>query len=76
MSSEKMIWFICRLRAANWEETMNQVLKILWKILKILFVVVSVLFVVYFWNLDQKLMGWVYTQVHHIHDRKSVDIKF
>ncbi len=55
---------------------MNQVWKILWKILKILFVVVGVLFVVYFWNLDQKLMGWVYTQVHRIHDRKNVDIKF
>ena len=55
---------------------MNQLLKILWKILKILLVVVGVLFVVYFWNLDQKVMGWVYTQVHRIHDRKSVDIKF
>lgn len=55
---------------------MNKLLKILWKILKILLVAVVVLFVVYFWNLDQKLMGWVYTQVHRIHDRKSVDIKF
>ena len=55
---------------------MKTVLKVLWTILKILFVVVGVLFVVYFWNLDQKLMGWVYTQVHRIHDRKHVDIKF
>ena len=55
---------------------MNKLLKILWKILKILFVVVGVLFVVYFWNLDQKVLGWVYTQVHRIHDRKEVDIKF
>ena len=55
---------------------MNKLLKILWKILTLLLVVVGVLFVVYFWNLDQKLMGWVYTQVHRIHDRKDVDIKF
>ena len=55
---------------------MKQVLKVLWAILKVLTVVVGVLFVVYFWNLDQKLMGWVYTQVHRIHDRKQVDVKF
>ena len=55
---------------------MNQLLKILWTIFKILFAVVFVLFVVYFWNLDQKVLGWVYTQVNHIHDRKNVDIKF
>ncbi len=55
---------------------MKKVWKVLWKICKILFVVLSVLFVVYFWNLDQKVMGWVYTQVNRIHDRKTVDIKF
>ena len=55
---------------------MKTVLKVLWTIFKILFVVVGVLFVVYFWNLDQKLMGWVYTMVNRIHDRKQVDIKF
>ena len=55
---------------------MKRFLKVLWKIMKILFAVVAVLFVVYFWNLDQKLMGWVYTQVHRIHDRKQVDVKF
>jgi asparagine N-glycosylation enzyme membrane subunit Stt3 len=55
---------------------MKQVWKVLWKILKVLFVVVFVLFVVYFWNLDQKVLGWVYTQVNRIHDRKNVDIKF
>lgn len=55
---------------------MNQLLKILWTVLKILLVAAGVLFVVYFWNLDQKVLGWVYTQVHRIHDRKSVDIKF
>ena len=34
------------------------------------------LFVVYFWNLDQKLLGWAYVQVNKIFDRKKVDIKF
>ena len=46
------------------------------KLIKALFVTVGVLFVVYFWNLDQKLLGWVYKQVNTIFDRKSVDIKF
>jgi len=55
---------------------MKQILKVLWTIFKVLFVVVGVLFAVYFWNLDQKLMGWVYIQVNRIHDRKNVDIKF
>ena len=55
---------------------MKKFLKILWKVFKILTVVLGVLFVVYFWNLDQKVMGWVYTQVNRIHDRKNVDIKF
>ena len=55
---------------------MKAVLKVLWTIFKVLFVAASVLFVVYFWNLDQKVLGWVYTQVNRIHDRKNVDIKF
>jgi hypothetical protein len=55
---------------------MKKVLKVLWAILKVLFVAASVLFVVYFWNLDQKVLGWVYTQVNRIHDRKNVDVKF
>ena len=38
--------------------------------------VVGALFVVYFWNLDQKLLGWAYVQVNKIFDRKKVDIKF
>ena len=37
---------------------------------------VGLLFVVYFWNLDQKLLSWVYIQVNKIFDRKKVDIKF
>ena len=34
---------------------------------------VGLLFVVYFWNLDQKLMGWAYVMVNRIFDRKKVD---
>ena len=34
------------------------------------------LFVVYFWNLDQKVLGWAYKQVNAMFDRKPVDIKF
>lgn len=50
--------------------------KFLKKLLKVLCTTVGILFVVYFWNLDQKLMSWVYIQVNRIHDRKNVDIKF
>ena len=46
------------------------------KIIKVLVITVAALFVVYFWNLDQKLLGWVYKQVNTIFDRKPVDIKF
>ena len=38
--------------------------------------VIAVLFVVYFWNLDQKLLGWAYKQVNLIFDRKKVDQVF
>ena len=55
---------------------MKKVLKVLLKVLEILVFVIGVLFVVYFWNLDQKVLGWVYTQVNRIHDRKQVDVKF
>ena len=34
---------------------------------------VGLLFVVYFWNLDQKLMGWAYVMVNRIFVRKKVD---
>ena len=54
----------------------SKVLKILCKIAAIFTVVIGVLFVVYFWNLDQKLMAWVYKQVNRIFDRKKADIKF
>lgn len=52
----------------------------MWKFLKKLFSVllvsVVVLFVVYFWNLDQKLLGWLYKQVNAMFDRKKVDLLF
>ena len=50
--------------------------KFIKKLIKILVITVVALFVVYFWNLDQKLLGWVYKQVNTIFDRKPVDIKF
>ena len=46
------------------------------KLVTVLLVVVGVLFVVYFWNLDQKVLGWAYKQVNTMFDRKNVDIKF
>ena len=49
---------------------------ILLKVVLILTIAVGVLFVVYFWNLDQKLLGWVYKMVNRISDRKKQDIKF
>ena len=55
---------------------MKRAVRIILKIIKILTIVTSVLFVIYFWNLDQKLMAWAYTQVNRIFDRKKADIKF
>lgn len=56
---------------------MNPVLaKVLKKTFATSATVVGALFVVYFWNLDQKLMGWVYKQDHNHVRRKPVDIKF
>ncbi|MBP3277732.1 MAG: hypothetical protein J6M44_02125 [Butyrivibrio sp.] len=55
---------------------MKRAVKIILKLIKILTIVTSVLFVIYFWNLDQKLMAWAYTQVNRIFDRKKADIKF
>ena len=53
---------------------MNPVLaKVLKKTLTTSATVVGALFVVYFWNLDQKLMGWLYKQVNTMFDRKPVD---
>ena len=55
---------------------MSKTLKMIFKIIKILSIVTGILFVIYFWNLDQKLMAWAYTQVNKIFDKKSADIKF
>ena len=51
-------------------------LKFLKGLIKFIAIVVGALYAVYFWNLDQKLMGWAYTMVNRIFDRKKVDIKF
>lgn len=50
--------------------------KFIKKLVKILVIAVVALFVIYFWNLDQKLLGWVYKQVNLIFDRKPVDLVF
>ena len=50
--------------------------KFLKKIFAVLLVTVIALFVVYFWNLDQKLLGWLYKQVNTMFDRKKVDLLF
>ena len=50
--------------------------KVMFKIFSILSAVSGLLFLVYFWNLDQKVLGWAYTQVNRIFDRKKTDIKF
>ena len=56
---------------------MNPVVaKVLKKTLTTSATVVGALFVVYFWNLDQKLMGWLYKHVNTMFDRKPTDIKF
>jgi len=50
--------------------------KFIKKLVKILVIAVVALFVVYFWNLDQKLLGWLYKQVNVMFDRKKVDLVF
>lgn len=55
---------------------MGKVFKVILKIAAILSAVIGVLFVVYFWNLDQKVLGWSYVQVNKIFDRKQTDVKF
>ena len=51
-----------------------------WKVLKVLLKVLGfatgILFIVYFWNLDQKLLGWAYQSVNKVFDRKKTNIKF
>ena len=59
---------------------MCKVLKFLLKLLLRLMLIAGItcvaLFVVYFWNLDQKVLGWAYTMVNRIFDRKKQDIVF
>jgi hypothetical protein len=55
---------------------MAKLVKLLLTIIKVLVIVVGVLFVVYFWNLDQKVLGWAYKQVNLMFDRKKVDLVF
>ena len=55
---------------------MCKCLKTVLKFVLVLFVVILALFVVYFWNLDQKLLGWAYKQVNTMFDRKKVDLVF
>ncbi len=55
---------------------MAKIGKMLLTLLKVLLIVIGVLFVVYFWNLDQKVLGWAYKQVNTMFDRKKVDIVF
>ena len=43
---------------------MCKVFKFILKLIRILAVAVGALFAVYFWNLDQKLLGWAYVQDH------------
>ena len=51
-------------------------LKFVKKLFKVLLSVVAILFVVYFWNLDQKVLGWAYKQVNLMFDQKKVDQVF
>ena len=55
---------------------MCKVLKFLLRLMLIAGIACAALFVVYFWNLDQKVLGWAYTMVNRIFDRKKQDIVF
>ena len=55
---------------------MDKILKIILSLVKVLLITVAVLFVVYFWNLDQKVLGWAYKQVNLMFDRKKVNQVF
>ncbi len=55
---------------------MKLIWKLLTKLIRFFTLVGGILFAVYFWNLDQKLLGWAYVQVNRIFDRKKTDIKF
>ena len=55
---------------------MEKFLKFVFSLVKVLLVTVVVLFIVYFWNLDQKVLGWANKQVNAMFDRKKVDLVF
>ena len=55
---------------------MKNILKVCLFLIRLLLILTGVLFVVYFWNLDQKLMAWAYTQVNKIFDRKKENLNF
>ena len=55
---------------------MDKILKFIFSLIKVLLIVVIALFVVYFWNLDQKVLGWAYIQVNLMFDQKKVDQVF
>ena len=51
-------------------------MKLLKKLLKLLLIALAGLYTVYQWNLDMKLIGWVYLVVNEFHTRKVGDIQF
>ena len=51
-------------------------LTLLLRLMLIAGIACAALFVVYFGNLDQKVLGWAYTMVNRIFDRKKQDIVF
>ena len=55
---------------------MKKLIKFILSLIKVLLVATVVLFVVYFWNLDQKVLGWAYKQVNAMFDRKKIDQVF
>lgn len=55
---------------------MKKLFKLISGLIKLVGFLGVVLFVIYFFNLDQKLLGWAYVQVNKIFDKKKVDIKF
>lgn len=51
-------------------------MKLMKKLTTILMITVCTLFTVYQFNLDMKLIGWVYLRVNEFHARKVRDIQF
>ncbi len=55
---------------------MKKILKFIRSLMVFLGFATGILFIVYFWNIDQKVLGWAYVQVNRIFDRKKTDIRF